>query len=77
MITDLFQCKLDLILFSLQLFRLTKKEFFLLFITDCLISLMVPKLGLFNEFEISMTFNFNEISMTSFNSEWSNLLLKQ
>ena len=55
MITDLFQCKLDLILFSLQLFRLTKKEFFLLFITDCLISLMVPKLGLFNEFEISMT----------------------
>ena len=55
MITDLFQCKLDLIAISLQLFRLTKKEFFLLFITDCLISLMVPKLGLFNEFEISMT----------------------
>ena len=55
MITDLFQCKLDLILFFLQLFRLTKKEFFLLFITDCLSSLMVPKSGLFNEFEISMT----------------------
>ena len=55
MITDLFQCKLDLIAISLQLFRLTKKEFFLLFITDCLSSLMVPKLGLFNEFEISMT----------------------
>ena len=55
-IADFFQCKLDLILVSLQLFRQTKKEFFLLFIIiDCLSSLMVPKLGQFNEFEISVT----------------------